>query len=83
MCLMQHIHKVTVQIAEQSSRDRHIQAAVKHLRWRVLQKARHFFDFQKEQGQPLLSSLVQHKKVWLNLGLLLNLFLCRTDILVL
>ena len=25
-----------------------------------------FFDFQKEQGRPPLSSLVQHIKVWLN-----------------
>ena len=37
MCLMQHIHKVTVQIVEQLSRHRLIQNTVKHLRWNILQ----------------------------------------------
>ena len=38
MCLMQYIHKVTVQITEPLLRQRSIQNTVKHLRWRVLQK---------------------------------------------
>ena len=29
-------------------------------------KSGHLFDFQKEQGRPSLSSLVQHMKGWLN-----------------
>ena len=37
MCLMQHIHKVTVQIVKQLSRHRLIQNTVKHVRWNILQ----------------------------------------------
>ena len=38
MCLIQYIHKVTVQITEPLWRQRRIQNTVKHLRWSVLQK---------------------------------------------
>ena len=58
-----------------------IMNTVKHLRWSVLQKGGVGelggwggglvvklgpFDFQKDQGRPSVSSLVQHMKVWLN-----------------
>ena len=36
--LVQYIHKITVQITEQLSRQRRIQNPVKHVRWITLQK---------------------------------------------